>query len=315
MSRRLTPVASVATALALLAALGAEEQVPGRSQTGSFRASIDLVSLNVTVSNAARQYVGDLGRDDFVVLENGLPQNVTFFAKTSVPLALALLLDSSASMEQAMATAQEAAVGFARSLGRADMATVIDFDTRVETAQAFTSDIRALEGAIRRTTPGGSTAMFNAIYIALKELSKVAPADEDQVLRRRAMIVLSDGDDTSSLVSFDEVLDAASRSDTVIYTIGLGAGQTTTLRSGAQEGAFVLRRLAEQTGGRAFFPKEAKDLAGVYADIREELSSQYSLAYESGGVRKDGEWRQISVRVNRPNLNVRTRRGYFAARK
>ena len=107
----------------------------------------------MTVSNAAHSYVGDLDRDDFVVLENGVPQNVTFFAKTAVPLALALLLDSSASMEQAMATAQEAAIGFVRELTPADMATIIDFDSRVETAQGFTSDVRALEDAIRGTSP------------------------------------------------------------------------------------------------------------------------------------------------------------------
>ena len=269
----------------------------------------------MTVSNAARQYVGDLGRDDFVVLENGEPQNVTFFARTSIPLALALLLDSSASMEHAMPTAQEAAVGFARTLGRHDLATIVDFDSRVETAQSFTNDIPALEAAIRRTSAGGSTSLFNAIYIALKELSKVAPADEERGPRRRAMIVLSDGDDTSSLVSFEEVLDAASRSDTVIYTIGLGSGQTTLSRSGSQEGAFFLRRLADQTGGRAFFPKEAKDLAGVYTDIREELSSQYSLAYESGGIRKDGEWRQISVRVNRPECHGSDAKGLLRTSK
>ena len=146
-------------------------------------------------------------------------------------------------------------------------------------------------------------------------MSKKTAPDEDQRPRRRAIVVLSDGDDTSSLVSFEEVLDAASRSDTVIYTIGLGVKDASGPRAGSQEGAFILRRLAEQTGGRAFFPKEAKDLADVYGDIREELSSQYSLAYESSSARKDGEWRRIAVRVNRPSVTVRTKQGYFAPRK
>jgi Ca-activated chloride channel family protein len=292
-----------------------QPQLGAQLSHAPFRTGIDLVSLNVTVSTSAQQYVGGLDRDDFVVLENGVPQNVTFFAKTAVPLALALLLDSSASMEQAMAAAQEAAIGFSRTLGPADLATIIDFDTRVETAQGFTSDVGALEDAIRRTAAGGSTALFNAVYIALKELSKVKTTGEERAPRRRAIIVLSDGDDTSSLVSFEEVLDAATRSDTVIYTIGLGVGHGPGPRSGSQEGAFILRRLAEQTGGRAFFPKEAKDLAAVYGDIREELSSQYSLAYESSSARTNGEWRRIAVRVNRPSVIVRTRQGYFAPRK
>ncbi len=135
-----------------------------------------------------------------------------------------------------------------------------------------------------------------------------------QAPRRRAMVVLSDGEDTSSLVSFEEVLDLASRSDAVIYTIGLG-NRDAVVRQNGRDGQFVLRRLAQQTGGQAFFPLAAKDLAAVYSDIRRELSGQYSLAYESGSARTDGQWRQIAVRVNRPDAIVRTRQGYYAPKK
>ncbi len=231
-----------------------------------------------------------------------------------MPLGVALLLDTSASMEQTLPLAQEAAIAFARTIRSADVATIIDFDSTVRTAQPFTNDISMLEDAIRHTTAGGSTALFNAIYIALKELAKLNAHEGQQTSRRRAIVVLSDGDDTSSLVGFDEVLDAATQSDVVVYTIGLGRPDSG--RPGAlQDGAFVLRRLADQTGGRAFFPKEARELTAVYADIREELSSQYSLAYESGPGARDGQWRRIAVRVNRPDVIVRTRQGYFAPRK
>ena len=279
-----------------------------------FRLGVDLVSLSVTVTDASRRYVADLDRNDFVIVENGVPQNLTFFARTGVPLALALLIDSSASMEQNMVTAQEAAIGFARQLGPVDMATVVDFDSRVQIAQGFTSDIVALENAIRGTSAGGSTVLYNALYIALKELAKLIPQDDPGAPRRRAIVVLSDGADTASLVSFDEVLDLASRCDTVIYTIGLGAREPTGPRN-ADDGPFVLRRLAQQTGGRAFFPSQSKDLADVYADIRAELASQYSLAYESSSGMKNGQWRNISVRVNRPSVSVRTRQGYYAPAK
>jgi Ca-activated chloride channel homolog len=294
-------------------ALGTTGFVNVRAQTYRpiFRVGVDIVSLNVTVTDAARRYVGDLNRDDFVVVEEGVPQNVVFFRKTDVPLALALLLDTSASMEQALATAQEAAIGFARQLGPADVAMLIDFDSKVQVLAHFTSDRSELEEAVRRTMAGGSTSLYNAVYVALKELSRIKLEDEQQGLRRRAIILLSDGEDTSSLVSFDELLDLASRSDTMIYTIGLGSADSSGRRT-FQDAQFVLRRLAQQTGGRAFFPQAARELTGVYGEIRDELSSQYLLAYESGS-QKNGQWRRVNVRVNRPNVMVRARQGYYAA--
>jgi Ca-activated chloride channel family protein len=222
---------------------------------------------------------------------------------------LALVIDSSASMEEAMTTAQEAAAGFVHELAPTDLGTVIDFDSRVRVLADFTNDKMRLEDAIRSTAPGGSTSLYNALYIALNELGKIKPNDDVEVLRRRVVVLLSDGEDTSSLLSFEEALEAASRSDTVIYTIGLGVGAPANRRTPG-DASFVLTRLAERTGGRAFFPAQAKDLAGVYRSIREELSNQYVLAYISGGQRS-GQWRRVQVRVNRSNVAVRTRQGYF----
>lgn len=303
----------VVVACALLAGVLGRD-VRGEAQRAAFRGGVDLISLSVTVTDASQRYVSDLTSTDFLVFENGAPQKLAFFARAGIPLALAVLIDTSASMEQAIATAQEAASGFVRQLGPADVATIIDFDSRVQTAQEFTNDIGALEAAIRRTAAGGSTALYNAVYIALRELNKLTPLDDRENPRRRAVIVLSDGDDTSSLVTFDEVLDLASRSDTIIYAIGLGS-QEAPGRRNTQDGQFVLRRLAQQTGGRAFFPRDARDLADVYGDIRDELASQYSLAYESNSSMRDGQWRRIAVRVNRPGVTVRTRQGYFAPSK
>src|SRR5262245_6092245 len=274
-----------------------------------FRAGVDVVLLNVTVTDGARRYVTDLDLGDFTVLEEGRPQNITFFRKADVRLALALLIDSSASMDEALPIAQEAAAGFVRQLGPADVATVIDFDSRVQILAPFTDDKTALDDAIRNTVAAGSTSMYNAVYIALRELGKIRLNDEQEVPRRRAIVLLSDGEDTSSLVTFDEVLDVAQRSDSVIYAIGLGIEPSAARRSG--DPSFVLTRLAQQTGGRAFFPSLAKDLTGVYADIRDELSSQYLLAYVSSNERT-GRWRNVNVRVNRPGLTVRTKQGYFA---
>jgi Ca-activated chloride channel family protein len=285
-----------------------------QQERARFRAGVDLISLNVTVTDQNRRYVTDLERDDFTIVENGVAQPLTFFGKRGVPLALAVLIDSSASMEAAMGRAQEAAAGFIRQLGPEDMATIVDFDSRVQVAQGFTSDRQLLESAIRQTQAGGSTALHNAVYIALRELGKRMEQDDPDAPRRRAIVVLSDGEDTSSLVSFEELLDAASRSDAVIYTIGLGIRDTVPVRGG-QDGQFVLRRLAQQTGGRAFFPADVRDLAGVYADIRSELASQYLLAFESRNPTPNGQWRNVAVRVTRPGALVRTRQGYFAPKK
>src|SRR5688572_3454519 len=166
-----------------------------------FRAGVELVSLNVTVTDAQGRYITDLDQADFSVFEDGAKQELSFFNRTNLPIALSLLIDSSASMEQRMEHAQEAAIGFARKIRAQDMAQVVDFDSRVEIKLGFTSKIEELESAIRTTSAGGSTALHNAVYISLKELAKVKAKNPDEI-RRQAIVVLSDGEDTSSLVSF-----------------------------------------------------------------------------------------------------------------
>jgi VWFA-related protein len=145
----------------------------------------------------------------------------------------------------------------------------------------------------------------------LKELAKIkARAAED--VRRRAIVVLSDGEDTSSLVTYEEVLELAKRSETAIYTIGLQAKDSAQSK-GFREAEFVLRQFAQETGGRAFFPSRVEDLKDVYGQIADELSSQYSLGYASKNTKRDGAWRRIAVQVARPQAIARTKRGYYAA--
>ena len=274
-----------------------------------FRAGVELVSLNVTVIDGQGRYVTDLVQDDFSVFEDGAVQELTFFNRTNLPIALSLLLDSSASMEQRMSIAQEAAIGFARTIRKQDLAQVVDFDSRVEIKQSFTNNVVELETAIRNTASGGSTALHNAVYIALKELVKIHAKNPDEI-RRQAIVVLSDGEDTSSLVSFEEVLELAKRSETALYTIGLQPPEVSALR-GFREAEFVLRQLAQETGGRSFFAKRAEELKDVYGQIAEELSSQYTMGYASRNPRRDGAFRRLVVQVARPNVTPRTKRGYY----
>jgi Ca-activated chloride channel family protein len=282
---------------------------PARPSQPSFRAGIDIVSLNVTVTDGGMRYVTDLDETDFSVFEDGVKQDVTFFTRRQQPIALSLLLDSSASMEQHLPTLQTAAGNFVRRLKPNDIAQVIDFDSRVEVRQAFTGNQLELEGAIGQTVAGGSTSLHNAIYIALKELRKVRAVSEEDV-RRQALVVFSDGEDTSSLVSFEEVLDLAKRSETAIYAIALRGIDVQT--KGFREAEFVMRTLAQETGGRAFFPARIEDLAGVYSQIADELASQYTLGYTSKNARRDGAWRRVVVQVTRPNVTPRAKRGYYA---
>ncbi len=298
------------TALAMTAALPLV--LLGAQQQPSFRAGVDIVSLNVTVTDPQQKYVTDLGQDDFQIFEDGVKQDVTLFNRTNLPIALALLVDTSASMENRLPMAQEAVVGFARRLREQDLAEVVDFDSRVVVLQGFTNKASDIESAIRRTSAGGSTSMYNAIYIALKDLKKAVATSTDDV-RRQAIVVLSDGEDTSSLLPFEEVLDLAKRSETAIYAVGLRAPESSTSASrGFKEAEFVLRQLSQETGGRSFFPGQMTDLNGIYSQIADELSSQYTVGYTSKNPKRDGAWRRVVVRTNRQGTQARTKLGYFA---
>ena len=299
--KRLTFVVVLLSVVGLIVGLSAQQP--------SFRAGVDIVSLNVTVTDAATRYITDLEEADFLVFEDGIKQNVTFFSRRQSPIALSLLLDSSASMEEHLPVLQTAASNFVHKLKSNDIAQVIDFDSRVEIRQGFTGNQGELDTAISQLAAGGSTSLHNAIYIALKELRKVRAVNEEDV-RRQALIVFSDGEDTSSLVSFDEVLDLAKRSETSIYTIALRGADVQA--KGFREAEFVMRTLAQETGGRAFFPAKIDDLNGVYTQIADELASQYTLGYTSANPRRDGAWRRIVVQLLRPNVTPRTKKGYYA---
>jgi len=295
--------------LALLAAILTVALAATPKAQGTFRAGVDVVSLNVTVMDAMNHYVTDLEENDFSVFEDGVKQDLSFFTRKQQPIAMSLLLDSSASMEDKMQTLQAAAVNFVHRLKSNDLAQVIDFDSRVSIKQAFTSNQGDLQSAIQQTTAGGSTSLYNAVYIALKELAKVkVGADED--VRRQAIVLFSDGEDTSSLISFDEVLDLAKRSDTAIFTIALRGSDTQS--KGFHEAEFVMRQLAQETGGRAFFPTKIEDLNGVYSEIADELASQYTLGYTSKNGKRDGAYRRIVVRVAKQGAIPRTKQGYYA---
>lgn len=286
-------------------------EVRAQSTNGTFRSSVDLVSLNVIVTDHHDKFVTGLTQKDFSVFEDGIQQDVSYFAAANVPLDLAILLDMSSSMSDRMMTVQQAAIGFASHLHEGDRITVIGIRDSARTLHELDSDVQGACEAIRRTTAGGGTALYNALYMTIKQMEKVHAADGN--VRRQAIALLTDGDDTTSIVSFEDVLALAKQAGIAIYTIALKSPYPSialTSQKYFAESEFAMRSLAQETGARAFFPTEISQLAGVYSMITDELSNQYAIGYTSNNPRQDGSFRRINVRVDEPNVRTRTRSGY-----
>jgi len=282
-----------------------------------FHTGVDVVTLNVVVSDTRDKFVGGLKLGDFAVYEDGVQQDLAFFEASEVPLDLAMLLDVSASMEQKLPFVRKAATGFANVLRPGDRGSVVTFNNRISVAQPFTSDVPALTKAIEQATASGGTALYNAIYVTLKEF--VRDARRDDLIRRRAMVVLTDGEDTSSLLNFEELQEEARRDGVTIYTIGLRDERPTATSTTSREhryfsqSDYCLKTLAGDTGALSFFPDRLGDLAGAYDSIGHELAQQYALAYTSKNQVRNGAFRRLVVRINnRPDMRPRTRPGYLA---
>ncbi|MGH9319582.1 MAG: VWA domain-containing protein [Vicinamibacteria bacterium] len=309
--RKLTRVSTIA---ALVIALPAASSVPAGVQEPpsdryQFRVTVDLISLNVTVTDTHNRFVTELLQNDFSVFEDGIAQEISVFSREDLPIRLVLLLDTSASMDEKMGFAQEAAVNFVRTMKDDDLAEVVEFGSKANVLQPSTGDQDLLTRAIRMTQAGGTTSLYNALYISLKNLDR---RRED--IRRQAIVVLSDGEDTSSLVSFDQVMQLAKDTDVVIYTISLRRPNARRGRA-FSEAEFVLKKLAEETGGQWFFPGQIQELDSAYERIATELKSQYNIGYVSNNPKRDGSWRRVVVQTSFPDFLVRTKLGYYAPKE
>jgi Ca-activated chloride channel homolog len=222
-----------------------------------------------------------------------------------LPLRLAILIDTSNSIRDRFRFQQEAATNFINSVMRdQDKATLVSFDTAAEVITDLTNDTNKLENGIRDLRPGGGTALYDAMYLACKEKLM---RDQPMYKFRRAMVVLSDGEDNESRYSRDQALEMAQRADTVIYTISTNISHIET------DGDKVMRYFAEQTGGVAFFPFQAKDLNQSFENIANELRHQYNLFYRPEPLKTDGQYHAVEIRVKgRKDLVVRARKGYYA---
>jgi Ca-activated chloride channel homolog len=269
---------------------------------------VDLVNVLFTVTDRKGKLMTDLASQNLKVYEDNKPQTITNFAReTELPLTIAVLIDTSSSILDRFKFEQQAAIDFVYKTLRPtkDKALLITFDSAVELVQDYTDNAETMAKSIRQVRPGGGTKMFDAIHLACQEKLKTETG-------RKIMILISDGGDNLSLGTFTETLEMAHKSDVSIYAISTNSSGFFGLTTPKADK--VLKRLAEETGGRAFFPFKAEDLSASFQDISAELRSQYSLAYRSSNPARDGSFRSIRIETDRRNLKVKARKGYYAAR-
>ncbi len=292
-------------ALSLAALFG---QVPADSEDKN-RITLDVtrVQLLFTVSDRKGRFVNDLSKDDFEVFEAKKPQSILqFTAESDLPLRLAILIDTSNSIRERFRFQQEAATDFINTVVRPgqDKAVIVSFDTAAELVTDLTDDTEKLTSGIRSLRPGGGTALYDAVFFACRDKLM---QDQPREKFRRAMVILSDGEDNQSRWTREQALEMAHKADVVIYTISTNITRIPT------DGDKVLKYFAEQTGGLAFFPFKATDLAQSFENIENELRHQYNVLYRPDPLKTDGLYHPVDVRVkNRKDLIVRARHGYYA---
>jgi VWFA-related protein len=304
------PRATVAVSFALLAlprlAPSQQASASNTHYADEYKISVDvgLVVLPITVTNGKGEFVPNLAARDFRVYESGRPQQITLFQAEDVPVTVGLVVDNSGSMASKRAEVVTASLAFVASSNLADQMFVVNFNQWVSLglpkSVPFTSDSRQLQGALSEQQPFGNTALYDGIATALEHL-KAASRE------RKALIVVTDGEDNASHMNFRHLLEKTEGSNAVIYTIGIF-----DRRSG--ENRQALRQLAKATGGRAYFPRSVTEVSDVTERIAREIRQQYTIGYIPGCRAPEGQYRTIRVAAKAPGLgklHVRTRTGYL----
>jgi Ca-activated chloride channel homolog len=305
-----TVACCAAAAVAVLSAQGGQR---------TFRSGVDIVTFGVTVVDKKGNYLTDLSEGDFAVYEDGQKQDLKFFvpcdaqpgrdggARVPAELHLGALLDISGSMDEDLQFARTAAVKFLGSLQEARDITLVDFDTEVRVSRYSQSEFGRLVERIRSRKAEGNTALWDATTVYLDGAS--------QQEGRKVLVLYTDGGDNASSLPFSDLLNLLKASDVTVHVVGLIAHQSPVA---SFDQRIRLQRMAEVTGGQAFFPVSMRDLDRAYASVAAEIDAQYSMGYVSTNTKADGTWRKVDIRVTRPGLagiKVRTRQGYYAPLK
>lgn len=274
-----------------------------------YRSRTDEVNVIFTVTDKHNRFVKDLKQRQFTILDNNMPprQVTNFESETDLPLRVGLLIDASNSIKDRFSFEQQASIEFLRQIirPRTDKAFILAFDEVTDLTQDFTSDMGQLTHGINVIHPGGGTALWDAVFTSCRDKLMKERAEGTNGTVRKAIILVSDGDDNQSRMTRQEAYDMAQRSGVIIYAI------STNLSNIYDNGDRNLKMLAEATGGRAFFPSKLHDLSSAFKSIQEELRSQYSVSYKPDQFDGNGNYRPIQILADNKNLHVRAKKGYF----
>jgi len=291
----------------------AQPENPAKSDSDesveTIRHVVNEVRVVFTVTDRHGRYIKDLKSSDFRVIDDQKPAELrSFRSETDLPLQVGLLVDASNSVRDRFKFEQEAAIEFLNAIirPRYDKAFVVGFDATPEVTQDFTDNTESLSAGVRMLRAGGGTAMYDALYFACRD--KLLKQEQTGPVRR-AIILLSDGEDNLSHVTREEAIEMAERAEVIVYTI------STNISGVKGKGDKVLERIAEATGGRAFFPFQMRDVSDAFLSIQEELRSQYAVAYKPADFVPDGHYRTIEILAQDKGLKVRTRKGYYAPKQ
>jgi Ca-activated chloride channel homolog len=265
-----------------------------------YREEVDRVVLAVSATTDENAFAEGLTKADFSVTESEVPQQILEFGVETRPITIGVIIDTSGSMKEEIGHVQVAAKDFVKTIRPEDRAFVVDLDENVFLLQDLTNDHALLQKAIEGTDAEGGTALYDALWASYWKMKSIQG--------RRALIPLTDGEDTNSRFSFQKVVELTRTNDVILYPIGLSAGLTDFQVRGS------LKQLADDTGGRVFFPKSDADVARAYGQIAADLRSQYFLTYSPSNTNFDGKWRPIKVECHKPGVNIKTRRGYYAVK-
>jgi len=284
-----------------------ESQLPGRMSDETYRVNVDLVNILCSVfDKSTNSFLTNLTREDFAIYEDNKKQEIKNFAReTNLPIKIAMLIDTSQSVAPKLKFEQDAATSFFQSiLTEKDRAMLMSFDTDVSLLQDFTNDPNRMAREIRKLKAAGGTALYDAIY---------RTCDEKLIREtgRKAIIILSDGEDESSKVTLHQATEMALRAEALIFAISVSRGGFFGV-GGGKEGDTVLKEMSQETGGQIFFPFKLEELDDSFRQINQELRSQYNIGYLSTNSVKDGSYRKVKIDVPEKGLKLSYRRGYYA---
>jgi VWFA-related protein len=287
----------------ILSALSLWASLASYGQETTFRTGTRLVVLNVSVFDKDGKIVRDLPKSAFTVYENGEKQTVNVFRQDDVPISLGLIIDNSASMTDKRDLVASSALAMVKASNPQDEVFIINFNEKAVLAKDFTSDVKDLEKALRNLDAKGETAMRDALLLGIEHLRHSGHRD------KKVLLVVTDGEDNSSMETQTHLVEVAQKNDVIIYAIGLLGAEEPESAARAKK---QLGELTEQTGGQSWFLKDVADIANITPDIAHEIRNQYILAYTPSNLAADGSFRKIRVDVDLPNALVRTRTGYYA---